>query len=119
MLSPVGHDDPFLGRNTSDHAFGEELNGRLFMPGEVVQHHLLLTNRPLQKAWQGEPIVERIGLVGEHMDAAMRIKLAQGLRGGRAGHSIADNHIAFIALCQSSTSSLLAGPWIAPPSPRV
>src|SRR5260370_13806337 len=117
MVSRVGHDDPFLGGNTSDHAFGDEVNGTLFMPGEVAQHHLLLTNHPLQKAWQGDPIVERIGLVGEHMGAAMRIKLAQGLRGGRAGHSIADNHITFVALCQISTSSLLAKPWIAPPSP--
>src|SRR5260370_15032541 len=119
MRSRVGHDDPCLGSHTRDHAFGDEVNGTLFMPGEVVHHHLLLTNHPLQKAWQGDPIVERIGLVGEHMDAAMRIKLAQGLRGGRAGHSIADNHIAFVALCQISTSSLLAEPWIAPPSPGV
>src|SRR5258708_13497545 len=119
MLSRVGHDDAFLGSNTRDHAFGDEVNGTLFMPGEVVQHHLLLTNHPLQKAWQGDPIVERIGLVGEHMDAAMRIKLAQGLRGGRSGHSIADNHIAFIALWQSSTPSLLAGPSLAPPSPAL
>src|SRR5258706_5486884 len=89
------------------------------MAGEVGHHHLLLTNHPLQKAWQGDPIVEWIGLVGEHMDAAMRVKLAQGLRGGRAGHSIADNHIAFVALCQISTSSLLAEPSIAPPSPGV
>src|SRR5258708_11979033 len=119
MLSRVGHDDAFLGSNTRDHAFGDEVNGTLFMPGEVVQHHLLLTNHPLQKAWQGDPIVERIGLVGEHMDAAMRIKLAQGLRGGRAGHSIADNPIAFIALSPIRTSSLLSWPCIAPPSPRV
>src|SRR5260221_13180006 len=119
MLSRVGHGDAFLGSNTRDHAFGDEVNGTLFMPGEVVHHHLLLTNHPLQKAWQGDPIVERIGLVGEHMDAAIRIKLAQGLRGGRSGHSIADNHIAFVVLCQISTSSLLAEPWITPPSPGV
>src|SRR5258708_7477627 len=111
MLSRVGHDDAFLGSNTRDHAFGDEVNGTLYMPGEVVQHRLRLTNRPLQKTWQGDPIVERIALVGEHLDAAMRVKLAQGLRGGRAGHSIADNHIAFIGLCQISTSSLLAEPW--------
>ena len=46
------------------------------MPGKVAYHDLLLYDYTLQKAWEGNAIIKRVGFIGEELNAAIRVIFA-------------------------------------------
>ena len=92
----VGCHYPFLCIDLCHHRIGNQRNIALFVPGKIANHHLLLYNHTLQKARQRHPVIQWIGFIRQHMNTAIRVVLAQYIRGSGASYAIANDYVASI-----------------------
>ena len=74
--SIFGGYNSLFGVDVCHHGFGDQLNVTLLMPGKVAYHDLLLYDHALQKAWERNAIIKRVGFIGEELNAAIRVIFA-------------------------------------------
>ena len=86
----------FDGIDPVDARLQMERDRQFLVPGRVAHDDLLLGHLLAEHRRERDPVIERVGLVGEQRDAAGRVRLAQLFGGGRAGESVAhDDVLAF------------------------
>src|SRR5579859_1547588 len=79
-----------------DHRICYQVDIALLVPGKIAYHHLLLHQHPLQKARQRYAIIQWIGFISEHMDAAIQVVLAQCIGGSGTGNAVPNDYVASI-----------------------
>src|SRR5437588_7789480 len=112
MLTLICDNNTLISINAGDHRFCHQLDISLLMPGKVANHHLLFGNYSLQKAWEGNAVVERIRFVGEQVNATIWVVLAQYVSRSCPCNPVADDHVSFIVCCQVRLSPCLLCSWL-------